>query len=432
MWWLRSWIWLWVGAAAVSAQSELSPEVLLLARIKVRMEENLTRLPNYTCLQTIERSRRRAPTHRFELVDTLRIEVAIVGGKELFAWPGAGEFQEREISEIVQGGTIGNGNFGLHARSVFLSSAPTFTYVGEGIRDGRQTIRFDYRVPYFKSGYRIRVPPNEAIVGYHGSLWVHAETLDLVRLEVYADDIAPRVGVSEASDSIDYARVRIGDADFLLPQASELRMIDFAGNESLNRVQFSGCRQFTGQSFLSFGEAPVSDSPAPETKVSEIRLPAGLPINLKLQTVLNSEKSFVGDPVTAVVSRNVKKGRTVVVPKGALASGRITRLQKISEPYAHFLVGLQFYSLQFAQSRAVFSARLEDVGPVSNATGPSGQLLGRTYFPEAPRRRISVEHMLSNQPSGVGVFQVKGKRLQLPRGFRMSWTTEAAPSSERR
>jgi hypothetical protein len=72
---------------------DLAPEVLLLARVKTHMGQVLSRLPNYTCLETIERSRRRASGKRFELVDALHLEVAFVDGKELFSWPGERSFK---------------------------------------------------------------------------------------------------------------------------------------------------------------------------------------------------------------------------------------------------------------------------------------------------------------------------------------------------
>ena len=64
------------------ARQPLSPDVLLLARIKAKAVENLQRLPNYTCTQTIERSRRGAKARKFEPLDTLRLEVALVEGRQ--------------------------------------------------------------------------------------------------------------------------------------------------------------------------------------------------------------------------------------------------------------------------------------------------------------------------------------------------------------
>ena len=107
----------WASAAAglllcipisASIAQPLPPEVLLLGRIKAKAAENLQRLPNYTCTQTIERSHRNAKSRKFELLDTIRLEVALVEGKELFSWPG-GKFEEKGIGEIVgAGGAIGN------------------------------------------------------------------------------------------------------------------------------------------------------------------------------------------------------------------------------------------------------------------------------------------------------------------------------------
>ena len=106
---------LFLALQACEAQQELPPDLLLLAKIKVKMAENLDRLPNYTCEQTIERSRRRAPARKFELLDTVRLEVALVENRELYGWPGANRITESDLSNLV-GGTIGNGDFGLLAR----------------------------------------------------------------------------------------------------------------------------------------------------------------------------------------------------------------------------------------------------------------------------------------------------------------------------
>ncbi len=408
------------GAGVCLPQADLPPDVLLLARVKVHMEQNLQNLPNYTCLQTIERSRRRAPSRKFELVDVLRLEVAFVNRNELFSWPGAGRFEDREIFEFVQGGSIGNGSFGLHAYSVFLSTAPTFTYAGERIReDGRRAVRFDYRVPQFMSGYTIRVPPNKATVGYHGSFWVDAETLDLVRLEVYADDIPTALGVSAAANTMEYARVRIGGSESLLPRGSELLMTDLAGNESRNRIQFSDCRQFAGESHLSFAEAPPLEVASAAPPPQEVKLPPGLPLELELLSAINSETSFVGEEVRARVRRDGKKDGTLHVPKGAVVSGRIVRLERSVANVRSVTLGLQFLTLEFDGRKAPFEARLEYVMSFLNQR-PVGV---RYQRPQRPGEPLFLKDDLKEQRPGLFQFQVDGSRLSLPRGFCMVWKT---------
>jgi hypothetical protein len=83
------------------------------------MADNLARLPNYTCVQTIERSHRAARKKIFERQDLMRLEVALVGGQERFAWPGAKRIEETELLLLARdenGGILavheGYGNIG--------------------------------------------------------------------------------------------------------------------------------------------------------------------------------------------------------------------------------------------------------------------------------------------------------------------------------
>jgi hypothetical protein len=393
------------------AQNDIAPELLTLARIKVKAAENLKRLPNYTCLETIERSRRRAPSKRYELLDTVRLEVAVVGGKELFAWPGGGQFEERELSKMVPGGAIGNGNFALHARSVFLSNAAMFTYAGERYRDDRRTIRFDYRIPRMFSGYTIRVGETRGVVGYRGSLWVEAESLDLLRLEVHAEDIPPNLPIQSATDTMEYARVPIGESDFLLPQSSELVMIDMAGGESRNRTAFSGCRQYAGESVLSFAEPPPETPKAVLPVIELITLPPGTLLNLALDGEISSKTSAVGDVINATVISPVKKDGVVIVPKGARVSGRITRLERRSGAYAYYSVGISFSSIEFENKRSQIDGNLVEHGRFTGMQ-PVPRALGLSVL---------------QTPASPNTFYVQGGQFRLSRGHRLTWRTETTP-----
>src|SRR3974390_1739503 len=111
-------------AAASHAGEDRPPGEEWLTQVIARMSDNLIRLPNFTCLQTIDRSRRASAGLRGETVDRVRVEVALVDGKELFAWPGEGKFEDRELSDMVMGGATSTGNFGLLSKAVFTTGAP--------------------------------------------------------------------------------------------------------------------------------------------------------------------------------------------------------------------------------------------------------------------------------------------------------------------
>jgi hypothetical protein len=406
--------------ALVLLQSQGSAEqtprdVLQLARVRAHMSDVLTRLPNYTCLQTIERSRRNAGG-KTRLVDLVRLEVALVNGDELYAWPGSKKFQDTKIIDMVKGGAIGSGNFALHAKSVFQSSSPRFIYVGERIReDGRKTLRWDYIVPLMSSGYVLRALPHEATVGYHGSFWVDATTLDVVRLEVYADDIPPQLRIETASDAMEYQRVKIGGEEFLLPERSELRMTGSDGHESINRTTFSGCKQYAGESTISFDDP--ADSKVPSQQAQRVlEMPPGLALHVSLETPITEGTSAVGDPVTAILKKDVKLGFGLVAPKGAFLHGRVVTLRRQDMQQPGWAVAFHFSELEWENTRASLNADL-----VSTP--------GLQY--EASRSTL-LRSVIAQAASESGTFFVPGSHLSVRRGFPMVWETRPLEAEDKR
>jgi hypothetical protein len=397
-----------VCAAGIAYTEDTPKEVLQLARARAHMSSLLTRLPNYTCLQNIERTRR-GPSGRTQLIDVVRIEVALVNGNELFAWPGSKKFLDTKLIDMVKGGAIGNGSFALHAKSVFQSNSPRFTFIGERIReDGRQTLRWDYVVPQFMSGYLLRSGGQEAIVGYHGSVWVDVKTLDAVRLEVHADDIPSHLKINAASDAMEYQRVKLGEQDFLLPAKSELTVVGVDGHESVNRTTFTGCRQYTGESVISFEDPAPDASVKAEAAERKLHIPGGVDLRVALETPVEEAKSAIGDPVTAILKKEVRLGSGLVAPKGAFLHGRVTHMRRQDGQPAGWAVGFEFFELEWENTRASLKAEL--VATPSLETRPAGSFHVRTVIAQAARES--------------GTFFVPGQRLSVRRGFPMHWRTQ--------
>lgn len=408
------------------SETGLSPEVLLLARIKVHMEKSLLRQPNYTCLERIERYQRRHPSKRTRLVDTLSLEVALVDGKEMYSWPGEDEFDTTDLRDIIPTGAVGTGTFASHARSVFLSISPTYEYRGQEELDGRLCERYDYDVPLNLSGYRLKLGEAEAIVAYYGSFWVDAQTLDLVRLDVFADEIPPHIRLLEATSSIEYERMAIGSSDFLLPSRAVTTLVHLDGDESRNEMTFTSCQQFAGESFLSFGDPPPapSESAAESKAEPQTTLPAGLRLYLQLETEIESGKSTVGDEVRARLLRDVKRNKEVLVPEGATAFGRVVYLGRLSWGREYSAAAIQFDSLEFPGGAATFQAKLERL---------SGFVGVRVASDDAPtpgrgrRGYVSIPEL--EALPGVGVFYAKDG-IRIPSGVRMFWRTVDGNSEE--
>ena len=408
---------LWVAAAG--GAQPLDEAEALLERVRARARENLTRLPDYVCLQMVERTYRRAPERPFEPLDTLRLEVALVGDRELVAWAGASRFEEKDVTDLVERGTIGNGAFGLHARNIFLSEAPAFQFAGEEQLGELRAFRFDFQVPLERSSYRLRAPPRAARVGYHGSFWVEADTLDLVRLRVMVDEIPEELGIVLASGEIRYRRVLVGEGEFLLPEASELVMISSTGETSRNLTRFGNCRRYAARSSLSF--AGAGPPPAPGAGPRRLALPPRAVIELELETEIDPRSAALGDEVRAVVARPVKERNRVLVPAGAVALGRLVRLERQEQPVEHYLIGLEFHTLEAGDLKGELRATMRRAGPASGLI-EQAKRLDPTFDPR--RKRPFMQILVNEQQRGQGILHWRAKYPVVSRGLRMEWETE--------
>jgi hypothetical protein len=247
-------------------------------------------------------------------------------------------------------------------------------------------------------------------VGFSGSFDVDANTLDLLRLEVAAEEIPPRLQLQSARDVMRYARQSIGGTEFLLPVSSELTMVTSNGDESRNRVHFDACRQYSGESVLSFEEAPVAAPVEAPPAVESIELEEGLDIDLRLESAVRFGKSAIGDEIVASVAGNVKRNKRVIVPKGAVARGRVVGIEKRMLRRSDGLaVALQFSEIEFPGHRAELHAELYDVGPMP-----------------LPGFQAGFERSVPSRGGESRENMVYVNRLELPKGFRMVWRTKPA------
>ncbi|MCX7603338.1 MAG: hypothetical protein N2036_04600 [Bryobacteraceae bacterium] len=405
------------GCLAAAAQQyqpldPLRPETILLARIRSVVSENLARLPDFTCVETIERSQRDPGSRRFRFLDNIRLEVALVEGKELYAWPGSPRFEERDLRDMVGGGAIGTGDFALHARSIYLSGSARFTYQGVEELRGRKVHVFHYRVPMSESRYIMRIEKTEGPVGYQGHVYNDAETLEIARIEIHIDEIPPYLPLKEGHKVIDYAPMDIGGVRHVLPVSMDMTLVGLNGGESRNRAVFSGCRQYQGASRLVF-EAPPPDAPAPQPPV-QWALPEGLEVRMRLVEALDLAKAAMGDPVVFEVTRDAARGGTVWLPKGARVTLRMDHIACRDYPVSHCFFALAPGTFFFENKSGEFRAEL-----VLPDLARSMELLLRNVRPQL--RMIPVE--MGQAAPGSAILLVSGQRGKLPGGFSTVWRT---------
>ncbi len=395
----------------------------LIEKIRAHVAADLERLPNYTCRQTIERFFRPLESTKFEKLDTVRVEVALIGNKELYAWPGSARFEETSIDQLITGqGAIGSGMFALHLRNLFVNPGPEFTRRGETDLDGIRAVRFDFEVPLQRSQYFFGDRANSARVGYRGSFWAGASILDLLRLEIHVDEVPPPIEIKSGSNKMDYARVRLGDSDFLLPKSAEMSMLT-SGGEWMNRTRFDGCRHYVGESVLSFGDIATS---AETTKaVQDVVFPRGALVDMVLQTPIDCDKSAIGDPLEAALLRPVKTlPHGTALPKGAVFRGRVTRVEnrRARARTEYCVIGLTLGAGEAPGIRAAFSGTLE-------AAGISATRAYYVPFSGLGQANIGMWSSVPNETApprpNEGVFYIRGAKPRITAGFRLLWRTNS-------
>ena len=385
------------AAVAAGAADDLPPELIRLARFKQKIRQDLAQVPNYTCLETMKRSLRAPRSNSFKPLDTIRLEISSVDGKELLAAPGAGRFEDKNLTSFVSTGTIANGMFALDAHNVFVNNTAAYDYHGEENLNGRRAIRYDYRIPQFLSRYNIKVPGGSATVATRGSFWFDPISLDLLRLDVSGDEMPVELGLTEYVVRTYYAREHVANSDALLPQRAELVLTHFDGESSRNVITFSACHEYGSESTISFEASAEPKPEPPKARAREMHLAAGLLVPVALETAISSKSASVGDAVRARVRRDVRRGGELVLPAGALISGRIRSLERYSTPEPYFLMGIEFSEVEWQNTHAPFLGELVD-----------------SHSEQAAR---------AGDIPGVGTLHIPGSSFHCAPGFRMLWRT---------
>lgn len=413
-----------LSLAPLSAQYDsnqpVTPELILIGRVQHVVSEMLRSMPNFTCVETIERSQRTASTRKFQLLDTIRLEVALAEGRELYAWPGSPKFEETDVTKLVGGmGAIGTGDFALHAKSIFLTGQARFHYLGLEDVSGKPAHKFHYQVPIASSKYLMRISGAEGEVGYQGHVWHDKDTLDLIRLEMTVDEIPRQIPLARGYKLIEYARLPIGDRTYVLPVMMDMTLTGVQGLESRNKTVFSRCKQYSGESTIIF------DEPAPDSKPAEaqviVTLPKDLLVNLKLVETIDLSKSATGDPVKFEVTKNAQRDGQVLVPKGARISARLDQVVCRDFPFGHCFVAIVPLRIDFENKTGAFPASLDI---------PSLERSMQTMFNNMrPELRLPPAE-IGMASKGSSLLLLRGNRPKLPSGYSMVWRTLKATGDQ--
>ena len=245
---------------------DLPPWVLLLARVKQHARATFEHIPDYACLETVNRFQKPRDGASFRPIDTLLLEVASVAGKEIFARKGASRFQDGGVRDLASEGLIGSGDFSATPLNLFVHDAARFTVSPEAALSDGKTLRFDFEVSALTGAYHVQFVGIQAVVGVRGAFWVDTQSLDLLRIEQHDVDLPPNLNVRDIVTTIAYGRTRIGSSEPLLPLSSQVTVTDSSGGQQRNLMEFSGCREYRSESVVHFEDLVPDPPPTPKKK----------------------------------------------------------------------------------------------------------------------------------------------------------------------
>ncbi|HEY4084669.1 MAG TPA: hypothetical protein VGM43_01965 [Bryobacteraceae bacterium] len=390
----------------------------------------------YTCLETIDRGQREANARSFQQLDLVRVEVMKLGNKELFAWPG-GSFEDKPLTQFVAGGLIGDGTFGLFADDVFVNGAATMKFRGNEPLRGRPALRVDYAVSSLLGHFTLQTATGKAEVEYRGTYWLDPATFDLLRMDIFVDDIPSPVQLAKISIQIDYETETAGDNRATRTQHSLMEVVTSSGEIHRDEINFTHCRQFAAETKLMTGNADDSAVKVAQTPRQPNALPGDLDIRLQLQNPIDVKTASVGDSIMAIVESDVKDEKRILIPKGAHVSGRIRRLERREGQPGYVLAGLEFSDIAVGEESWRFIARMQSIDVMDGITTehrdrkearmvnqPHGVGSGGTI-----ETRIS--ESFDNPLAGVGYLYLSADAVSIPAGLRMRWKSESVVSNKK-
>jgi hypothetical protein len=415
-------------ASRIAAKDDLPPGVLLTAHTLQANHKLLSRLPRYTCLETISRGQASKKGRKAHKQDVIRLDIGVGGGEEIYSWPGDPTFSSKNLFQLVGTGILADGLFRTFAANVFIDNGAVVKAAGEGIIEGKKAFRFTYSVPSLQGRWELNWNGAQGLLGEQGAFWVDQSDLSLLRLEIEAVDIPINLPVESLTITIRYRLLASGEANALIPETAAMEVVERNGIIHNEEIAFSHCRVFGTEATFSSNSATTDDLKTAISRYEAKRevLPAGLIFPVSLETPIYATTTSVGDRISASLKAPVKLSTDQTIPKAAQLTGRVREFHVMHDPSDVTVVGLELDAITWLGHSAPFFADVVSIQPLpgvetvlfdgSQHTRSNGDA-GLMFFSTTERiRPIAIP--------GVASFYLRGKGTSLPKGFLMSWRTQ--------
>jgi hypothetical protein len=174
-------------------------------------------------------------------------------------------------------------------------------------------------------------PEQQSALPYDGTVFVDAQTADPVQLTLRSGELPPETGACELTHILEYGRVSLNGSSFLLPTEARVSVIHNDGTEAENRIHYSSCQEFVGESEVRFDPeretrlVPKQD----RTAAMPSALAPGLSFKLVFTEPIDTATAAAGDVIKGTLKEAIRDhSATVIVPEGTPVSARILCIRR--------------------------------------------------------------------------------------------------------
>jgi hypothetical protein len=239
-------------AAQTPAEGRRDP---VIERARAAAQAFSEKLPNYVCKQFMARYMSTSRPVDWRPLDVVSTEVVYEGDKESYRNV---EINGKPVNKPMEeiGGSWSTGEFGSALLDLFSPlTAAEFHFRKDSIVSGIEAKVYDFSVERPRSHWHVQVPSQSINPAYEGAVWIDPKSGRVLRIEMQARALPEEFPLDTVESAVDYAKVRIGEGEFLLPvRAENLSCQRGTPNCSRNTIDFRNYHKYNADSSITFAD----------------------------------------------------------------------------------------------------------------------------------------------------------------------------------
>jgi hypothetical protein len=175
-----------------------------------------------------------------------------------------------------------------------------------------------------------------------------------------------------------------------------------------------------------------------DVRAEDLLLPKGTQITLQLNDTLSTASNMEGDEFTAVVANPVYLDGLIVIPRGSVVTGSVSRILRADRLKGKAVLDLMFQSIRIpGHKQSDFAATLIRIDPAGNSGQPLAEsFTEREKSADSTKKSGNSKTGVRTQPLGgkntgsgasggfPSVFNSHGDDARIPRGASMDITLD--------